>query len=198
MKAVVLRHGERPKFPSELGHSETSAVSQAEDDVSLTENGVKEARRRGEVLGGIVTRVHCSPLRRCFETATALSQGAGVPTMPIAQTFLSPDHFGGLLRTYREDQKRAVVHSLLSGKYVDGFPNPREQAVVALAEIKRIASDSLPALVTHDWWMSLFLASLTDAFLRDDYRIWPEYLESFTLDFTSHTIHYRGDCLPLR
>lgn len=197
MKVIVLRHGERPKFASELGHAETAPVSQAEDDVSLTERGLKEARRRGEVLGGVVTRVHCSPMRRCVETATAFSRGAGVSATPIAETFLSSDHFGHIIKNSREEQKRLVVHALLSGKRVEGMPDPRERASAALSEAERIAMGGFAALVTHDWWMSLFLANLTDAFVRYDYSIWPEYLESFTIDFGSHTIHYRGEALRL-
>ena len=72
--ALVLRHAQREDIPPDSFGA----------DVRLTEWGVGSAKRLGELLRGRRPgRVASSPVRRCIETARALTRGAEWPAEVI-------------------------------------------------------------------------------------------------------------------
>ncbi len=109
MKGIILRHAERPKFPSEMGQRREGL----EEDVGLTENGVREARQLGGQLGQVIRCVYTSPLRRCVETASAISTAAGLLSKPVVEAYLNPEHF--IPRHANEQEKQDYVRALLIG-----------------------------------------------------------------------------------
>jgi broad specificity phosphatase PhoE len=190
MHAVVIRHAERLKFASELGLAGHEAD---EDAAPITDEGAEAATRVGTRLKGTFDHVFTSPVRRCVETAEYVTQGAELPLDSVrVASFLSSTFFG-LLRRVDERTKQDTVRSLLSGQAVAGFEYPRDRCAEALGLLGQTVVEGPTIFVTHDWWMALLLANMTDAFDRHGYTIWPAFLESYEIDFAGRTVRYRGD-----
>lgn len=195
MRAIVIRHAERPRFASEAGGRGHEAD---EDDAPITEAGRVAATERGAILPREVGRVFTSPVRRCVETADSLAWGAGLPSGSVrVEDFLS-SHFFGLLPQVDEVAKQEAVRMLLTGQPVVGFNDPRERCREACRRMAEVVADGSVVCVTHDWWMALLLANSTPAFERHGYAIWPGFLEAFEIDFRSDIIGYRGEAYPIK
>jgi hypothetical protein len=72
-----------------------------------------------------------------------------------------------------------------------------EKMEFLLARFERLSGKERSIFVTHDWWMSLFLSWYTPLFESKGYAIWPNFLESFIIDFKRNEIMYRNDCFSL-
>lgn len=147
-------------------------------------------------MGQVIRCVYTSPLRRCVETASAIATAAGLLSKPVVEAYLNPEHF--IPRHANEQEKQDYVRALLIGQKVSGFDDPREWCGATLTRIAGVVAGGPTAFVTHDWWMALFLANLTDAFERHEFAIWPAYLESFVIDFDLRIVTYRGERYTFR
>ncbi len=188
MKAIILRHAERPKLPSELGLPLDIAQ---EDNATITDAGRRAAVEAGTRFKGTIRAILTSPVRRCVETAASLALGAGVAAQSISvASFLSADFFGTFAEL-DELAKQEAVKKLLTGEAVPGFNNPRTRCAQVFRLLGDAAGKEPTLFVTHDWWMALLLANTTTAFLENGYAIWPDFLESLEVSLSSRTIGYR-------
>lgn len=74
MRAIVIRHAERPRFASEAGGRGHEAD---EDDAPITEAGRVAATERGAILPREVGRVFTSPCGGVSRLRTRLPGGLG-------------------------------------------------------------------------------------------------------------------------
>lgn len=194
MRAIILRHAERPKLPSELG---IRPQGSEEDAAPITAAGKIAALEVGSHLKGTIQGILASPVRRCVETAACLARGADLAESQVSlASFLSSDFFGSF-SDLDEDSKQEAIKELLAGQVVPGFKDPKEQC----RQILRLIEDSAKAdpvlCVTHDWWMALLLANTTSAFVEHGFAIWPQFLESLEVCLKSGYILYRNQTFKI-
>ena len=194
MQSIIVRHGERPSFSSELGVEE---IHPPENDVSLTKKGFKQSRRFGEQLGKSICCVYSSPVRRCLQTASSIVAGAGLLNSPVEKAFLSSEHFG-IPRQSNERQKHKAISSLLAGKKQKGFTDPKIQSAYALGALSGLSSNGFTVFVTHDWWMAVLLSNITDAFYKYKFDIWPNFLENFIINHDEKYVEYRKEIYKIK
>ncbi len=80
MNLYLIRHGQ--------SETNLNGVFTGQADVSLTEQGERDARRAGELLRGIsFDRVYASDLRRAIRTAELALPGAEIETDPLLREY---------------------------------------------------------------------------------------------------------------
>jgi broad specificity phosphatase PhoE len=188
-KAIFMRHADRPKFASET--EDGSLGEHEETDVSITEEGRARARESALQLGLAKPRVFSSPLKRCVQTAQAAIDAMVWDVDVEPQSFLHYEHFALDLEDCNESEMQQLIRDVLSGKEV--IEDLDQKVWQVLQQVVEAAEAQDVLLVTHDWWMSLFLSRLTDAFEVNGFDIWPEFCESYTLDISQMIITYRGE-----
>ena len=194
MSCLIIRHAHRSQMPSEL--LQEASLNFDENDVPITLEGRKKAHQVGVLLSGQYDAIYHSPILRCKQTAEFLSLGSGVPIVG-ALSFLSSDFFNELT-SVNESQKQDLVSAMLRGEE-KGYDYKKlfEKMEFLLTSFERFSAKERSIFVTHDWWISLFLSWYTPLFESKGYAIWPNFLESFSIDFKRNEIAYRSDCFSL-
>jgi broad specificity phosphatase PhoE len=181
-------------MPSELGQD--TSLNFDENEVPITVEGRKKAQQIGVLISGQYDAIYYSPILRCKQTAEFISLGSGVAIVG-ALSFLSSDFFNELT-SVSEIQKQDIVAAMLRGEeYGYDYNKLSEKMEFLLARFERLSGKERSIFVTHDWWMSLFLSWYTPLFESKGYAIWPNFLESFIIDFKRNEIMYRNDCFSL-
>lgn len=170
---LLLRHAERPEIPEgETGH-----------DLPLTDAGVASARQLGRLLSSRLRGLSTSPIRRCYETARALREGAGAeisilkdsdlgdPGVYVADSSLAWEN-------WQSFGNAGVIQHLMSADFdLPGMNNAFEASRRLLCSMEsRLCGDpGVDILITHDSVLTPFLGQLLGVCLPVD--DWPKYLE---------------------
>ena len=184
---LVIRHGERPKAIGEGG-------STPDDLLELTENGLRESQNLGNKLGKSIYGIHTSPVLRCRQTAENIAKGSGMnPSSIKTSSILAPEAIS--LDGFSESERQTIAHNLLLGKAESWLQSLADRAVVEMYDyFKNNTQNKIAnAFISHDWVMSLFLASTTQCFELHSWDIWPKFTEYFEIDFEKMRITYRNE-----
>lgn len=199
--ALLLRHGERPP----IAPGETGA------DLPLTPHGRAQAQALGRLLGPRLQRVHTSPVRRCYETAAALCDGAGLSLPIVADRRLGDPGIFVLDPELAWDNWRVLGHEGVLAHLAWGhppLPGLAEPAQAARALFKQhiladLSAPGISVFVTHDAIMLPALARTLPAVT--DLSWCPRYLEAaalwpdangYTLAFRNHTQTIQESPMP--
>lgn len=186
-RALIIRHAQREKMPSELGHD---IQGFQENLVPITEAGEKAAQVLGNLLSSQYDFITYSPILRCNQTAKAINYSGTLKNIGES-AYLVSEYFGDLSR-YNEKEKKIAIESLLNR--TDSLNLGLHQKMESIMDcFKANAKLGNGIYVTHDWWMALFLSYFTDMYKKDGYKIWPDFLEYFEIDFDQNLIVYRNE-----
>ena len=191
MKAIIIRHAEREKMPSELGKTD---INFDESQVPITENGKNACLKIGHALYAATNFIWHSPILRCQQTAEYLNFSKKL-TNQGPSNFLMSEFFGDL-NAMDEKQKKFTMEELLIGKDTLNIDLDKKMKQIYDWFENNSKNDS-GIYVTHDWWIALFLSYFTNIFKQQSFDIWPEFLEYFEIDFYNKSIVYRNKSLEL-
>ncbi len=174
--SLLLRHATRPPIPA----------GSFGNDLSITEEGRREAVELGELLRGRIRRVVTSPIFRCVETAEAIRCGGQASCQAATDNTLGDpgvwikdgDAAGD---AFLRHGPRGVVARQLAG---DALPGMTPIGIGAARFIDLLISDpgepgEIDVLVSHDAVIAPLLATVLG--VRDLAEIWPAYLEGALL-----------------
>ena len=93
---------------------------------------------------------------------------------------------------YNEKEKQLAIESLLNRE--DSLNIGLHQKMNSIMDyFKANTKLGNGIYVTHDWRMALFLSYFTELFKQEGYKIWPDFLEYFEIDFEKNEIIYRTE-----
>ena len=190
-KALIVRHAHREKIPSELGQS---VEGFQENLVPVTEEGRLAARNVGKLISAQYDFVTFSSVLRCNQTAAAINSSSTLKNIGESE-YLVSEYFGNL-NQLNEKEKQIAIDSLLNREDSLGLDlhKKMESIICCFKENTKLGNG---IYVTHDWWMALFLSYFTDLFKQESYKIWPDFLEYFEIDFEKNEIIYRNRVFKL-
>lgn len=190
-KALIVRHAHREKIPSELGQS---VEGFQENLVPVTEEGRLAARNVGKLISAQYDFVNFSSVLRCNQTAAAINSSSTLKNIGESE-YLVSEYFGNL-NQLNEKEKQIAIDSLLNREDSLGLDlhKKMESIICCFKENTKLGNG---IYVTHDWWMALFLSYFTDLFKQESYKIWPDFLEYFEIDFEKNEIIYRNRVFKL-
>ncbi len=145
---LVVRHAERPLFKG----------LKAPHDVSITENGMRQAERLGRSLGERGLKIKgcsTSPVRRCIQTAELIGAGNGyegdVETYPsLGGSGLFMDDGEALDHTFDTYTLERIIGDQLQGRKVPGM-RPLEVGLrIFMGQIMSRRSMGFEVFVSHD------------------------------------------------
>jgi broad specificity phosphatase PhoE len=168
--ALFLRHAERPPITSGWGL-----------EVPLTDRGVLQAHRLGEIVGGRApVTVWSSPVPRCVQTGRAFANGAGAPQEPVVSTLLGEP--GAFVDPTRRDELRVGPREFgaFATAYIEEGRAPGMRPLeVACEELTTHLTQQLGVgftlFVTHDLFVAGLLRFL--GLKRPTREDWADFLE---------------------
>lgn len=170
--SLLIRHATRPEIP----------CGSFGNNLSITDEGRRQAKVMGQVLGSRVRRLVTSPVLRCVQTAEAICRGAGAPGPVTTNCVLGDpgiwiadgDAVGDV---FLEHGPQGVVARQLGGHAVRGM-TPLEigakRFVDALVPTPR-EPGAIDVFVSHDAVIAPLFAVLLG--VQSLPEIWPGYLE---------------------
>jgi broad specificity phosphatase PhoE len=168
--AILVRHAERPPLSAgEIG-----------DDLSITEEGDRAARRLGAVLGPRIASIATSPVRRCRETAAAILAGAEVSLEPRLDRLLGDpgvfvsDPAQAWENWLRLGNAAVIEHLATSSSVLAGMAEARGAAgrLLRMLEAATGEGTGVHLFVTHD----AVLAPFVSRALGIAHVLWPDFL----------------------
>ncbi len=170
--SLLLRHATRPPIPA----------GSFGNDLSITEEGRREAVDLGELLRGRIRRLVTSPVLRCVETAEAIRCGGRASRQAATdQTLGDPgvwiEDGDAVGDAFLRDGPRGVVARQLAGDSISGM-TPVDTGAARFMEM--LVSDQgkpgeIDIFVSHDAVIAPLLAIVLE--VRDLAEIWPAYIE---------------------
>ena len=174
--SLLLRHATRPPIPA----------GSFGNELSITEEGRREATELGELLGGRIRRLVSSPVLRCVETAEAIRHGGDASGQTATHTILGDpgvwiEDGDAVGDAFLRHGSRGVVARQLAGDLIPGM-TPIDAGAAKFMDL--LVSDQgkpgeIDIFVSHDAVITPLLATVLG--VRDLTEIWPTYIEGALL-----------------
>lgn len=170
--SLLIRHATRPPIPA----------GSFGNDLSITEEGRREAVELGELLGGRIRRLVASPVLRCVETAEAIRRGGEASGEAATDKTLGDpgvwiEDGDAVGDAFLRHGPRGVVARQLAGDAIPGM-TPMDIGTARFVDALVSAPGEpgeIDVFVSHDAVIAPLLAAVLGVQRLPE--IWPAYLE---------------------